>query len=207
MTAFIKQYGEKRTGTNVLRALLHAHYRDITVLMHVLGDKHSPPSPLVGGYRPGELGFVVSVKHPYAWLASVRRFALLDPQSPAPGTQAACERFNANYRSWLALRAEHGERVVVVQYEELLADPSASLARIARRLGLQRQTAGAIELPAHVVVPTRWDHMPARTAPVLFDGAYYMRRAYLADLSDADKETMRARIDWAQLTPYGYAPE
>ncbi|HEX3961172.1 MAG TPA: sulfotransferase [Trebonia sp.] len=207
MIAFIKQYGEKRTGTNVLRALLHAHYRDVTVLMHVLGDKHSPPGPAARGYRPGKLGFVVSVKHPYAWLASVRRFALLDPQSPAPGAHAACERFNANYRSWLALRAEHGERVVVVRYEELLADPSASLAGIARRFGLERQTTGAIELPANVVVPTRCDHMPTRTAPVPFDRAYYLRRDYLADLSDADKDTMRARIDWAQLAPYGYQPE
>ena len=207
MTAFIKQYGEKRTGTNVLRALLHAHYRDVTVLMHMLGDKHSPPGPLVAGYRPGELGFVVSVKHPYAWLASVRRFALLDPRSPAPAVLAACDRFNANYRSWLALRGEHGERVAVVPYEELLADPSASLAGVARRLGLERQTAGAIELPARVVVPARWDHLPARTAPVPFDRAYYARRDYLAELNDTDKETMRARIDWAQLAPYGYVPE
>jgi Sulfotransferase family len=207
MTAFIKQYGEKRTGTNVLRALLYSHFRDVTVLMHVLGDKHSPPSPDARGCRPGTLGFVVSVKHPYAWLASVRRFALLDPQSPAPDTRAACERFNANYRSWLALRAEHGERVVVVRYERLLAHPSACLARIARSLGLERQTAGAIDLPANVVVPTRCDHMPTRTAPVPFDRDYYVRRDYLADLSDADKDTMRARIDWAQLAPYGYAPE
>jgi len=40
---FLKQYGERRTGTNALRALLSANLRGVVVLMHVLGDKHSPP--------------------------------------------------------------------------------------------------------------------------------------------------------------------
>jgi len=40
---FVKQYGAERTGTNVLRLLLKKRFMDIEVLMHVLGDKHSPP--------------------------------------------------------------------------------------------------------------------------------------------------------------------
>jgi len=43
---FIKQYGERRTGTNYLRALLKANYTNVVPLMHVLGDKHSPPVAL-----------------------------------------------------------------------------------------------------------------------------------------------------------------
>lgn len=39
----LKQYGERRTGTNYLRALLLANYPAAVPLMHVLGDKHSPP--------------------------------------------------------------------------------------------------------------------------------------------------------------------
>ena len=46
LTTFLKQYGERRTGTNYLRALLLANYKDVHVLMHVLGDKHSPPVDL-----------------------------------------------------------------------------------------------------------------------------------------------------------------
>jgi hypothetical protein len=34
------------TGTNVLRALLEGYVSDVVVLMHVLGDKHSPPVDL-----------------------------------------------------------------------------------------------------------------------------------------------------------------
>jgi len=43
---FVKQYGIERTGTNVLRALLEGYVGDVVVLMHVLGDKHSPPVDL-----------------------------------------------------------------------------------------------------------------------------------------------------------------
>lgn len=43
---FIKQYGERQTGTNFLRTSLLASFEDIEVLMHLLGDKNSPPPPL-----------------------------------------------------------------------------------------------------------------------------------------------------------------
>lgn len=48
MTVVIKQYGAKRTGTNVLRELLYRNTADTMVLMHVLGDKHSEPVDLDG---------------------------------------------------------------------------------------------------------------------------------------------------------------
>ncbi|GAA4681555.1 hypothetical protein GCM10023347_40540 [Streptomyces chumphonensis] len=41
----VKQYGERRTGTNLLRMLLSDECSDLLVLMHALGDKHSPPAP------------------------------------------------------------------------------------------------------------------------------------------------------------------
>jgi hypothetical protein len=41
---FIKQYGEMRTGTNLLRLCLQETFDDAVVFMHVLGDKHSPPA-------------------------------------------------------------------------------------------------------------------------------------------------------------------
>ena len=251
MTVFLKQYGEKRTGTNVLRALLQAHYADVTVLMHVLGDKHSPPSPLADIYRTaasaadfvceatqarlpsltaaddrarsallaavedgladsyqsGKLGFLISVKHPYAWLVSLRRFAALDPQSPAPDAAAAGMRYNANYRSWFALRAEYGSRVAVVRHEDLLADPSGTVGGLAEAFRLRRLTAGPLRLPAGIVVPARWDHMRSTTAAVAFDGGYYRRREYLDAISEQDRRVLRSAIDWGQLAPYGYRDE
>jgi hypothetical protein len=46
MTTFVKQYGLERTGTNAVRTLLEQVIPDVTVLMHVLGDKHSLPVDL-----------------------------------------------------------------------------------------------------------------------------------------------------------------
>jgi hypothetical protein len=46
MVVFVKQYGEARSGTNWLRALLQQNYANVVVLMHVLGDKHSAPVDL-----------------------------------------------------------------------------------------------------------------------------------------------------------------
>jgi hypothetical protein len=41
----VKQYGEMRTGTNVLRERVMRSWEDVLMLMHVLGDKHSTPAP------------------------------------------------------------------------------------------------------------------------------------------------------------------
>jgi len=118
---FLKQYGERRTGTNYLRALLFANYGNVVPFMHVLGDKHAPPvdfaahwektrttpepawnfltsatwaapsettdandpgqlkhlreaaGMMTDAFDPSRLGFLISVKHPYSWAASLAR--------------------------------------------------------------------------------------------------------------------------------------
>src|SRR5215213_514628 len=121
---FLKQYGARRTGTNYLRALIRFNYPagGVVPLMHILGDKHSPPppfgelwrraqadddpafsfvmgatsaspaanpspadprqqhavrgiaAPLARAYGEGALGFLVSIKDPYAWVVSIARY-------------------------------------------------------------------------------------------------------------------------------------
>ena len=51
MPFYLKQYGERRTGTNALRALIAANCEDTVVLMHILGDKHSAPVDLDALWR------------------------------------------------------------------------------------------------------------------------------------------------------------
>src|ERR1051325_6534532 len=50
---FVKQYGERRTGTNFVRALLCANYH-VEVLMHIFGDKHSAPAPFDEYWREAQ---------------------------------------------------------------------------------------------------------------------------------------------------------
>jgi len=52
-TILVKQYGERRTGTNYLRTLLAANYHT-EVLMHILGDKHSAPVPFDEYWRDAQ---------------------------------------------------------------------------------------------------------------------------------------------------------
>lgn len=61
MSQFIKQYGARRTGTNLLRAMLQINCPNCNVLMHILGDKHQKPidfnqlrDELRSGQRPGK---------------------------------------------------------------------------------------------------------------------------------------------------------
>ena len=69
MQVFFKQYGERRTGTNYLRYLLPANFANAVVLMHVLGDKHSPPAPFDAIWQASRdaadpaLEFVVRATH------------------------------------------------------------------------------------------------------------------------------------------------
>jgi hypothetical protein len=66
LPTFIKQYGIERTGTNALRTLIEGSVEGVVVLMHVLGDKHSPPVDLrailssVEGRPDAALAFVTA---------------------------------------------------------------------------------------------------------------------------------------------------
>jgi hypothetical protein len=46
MITCIKQYGARRTGSSYIRAMIAANYSEVLPLIHILGDKHSPPVDL-----------------------------------------------------------------------------------------------------------------------------------------------------------------
>jgi len=50
----IKQYGEIRTGTNYVRALLQQNHPQVLVLTYILGDKHSAPVPFDAIWRAAQ---------------------------------------------------------------------------------------------------------------------------------------------------------
>lgn len=256
MTIFIKQYGEKRTGTNLLKLLITTRFSGVMVLMHILGDKHSPPLPLrkiferatqahaapsefatiatrerpaettseedreqhlflravateVGNaYATDALRFVVSLRHPYAWLASLRRFERWASPVSAATVVGACERFNRHYAAWLALRGEYGSQVAVVAYEDLLICATGTLSRLARQLDLREIGCEPVALPEDHVIPTFWDDLPTRTASgVRFDSCSDGDGRDWKELSSQIRKTVAETIDWRQLAEFGYVPE
>jgi hypothetical protein len=260
MIEFLKQYGERRTGTNYLRALLIANFRSVVPMMHVLGDKHSPPVDLAACWeeyraRPdaewqfvraatygapaestrqhdpaqvgymraiavpvaravdaGRVGFVISIKEPTAWAASLAKYSgwlvwtadgLRTHPRFAGDLRLACHQFNANYRAWLDLRARQEERTVVVRHEDLLERAPEVLAALGERFSLDR-TSDEWRFPSGTAVAADWDHCEPAMYAQRFDPEFYRRRDYLRRLSAPLIEIVRETIDWGLVAEFGY---
>ena len=260
MTKFLKQYGEKRTGTNYLRALLLANCPDTVPLMHILGDKHSPPVPLehyrqntpevpdrafefvkaatfaapAESTRPddvaqlehmrslamqidesvstGQLGFLISVKHPCAWAASFAKYYgwMVSTDSGqqmsshyAKELERACHDFNLKHKSWLDHSSRFSSRTVIVRFEELLENPVGILSAIVTRFGLQ-QIDGPPALFERCVAAADWDHSEIGVGPKQFDPSFYHEKRFLSQLSRPLWDIVMSSIDWELAAAFGY---
>jgi hypothetical protein len=258
MVTTIKQYGEIRTGTNYLRALILRNHPDVHVLSYILGDKHSPPVPfdaiweeagltgtdasfnfvstatfsrrggashpkdltqrmeitrraphIARAYATGGLGFLVTIKDPYAWVVSVAKFkGWTRDNEPLRDwslelMRDACLGYNRNYREWLSFIGTHHPRARLIRYEDLLADPECELAEIAGLFDWKRSD--AFEDIAAVVEPTQWDHLPVVEAPDMFQSGYYTNGEYLQLLPSEHLRLIGEVMDWDLLRDIGYA--
>ena len=257
MITTVKQYGEIRTGTNYLRALIQRNYPDVHVLSYILGNKHSPPVPfdsireqatqtddpafnfvstatfarrggashpkdptqhaeltrraphIARAYADGTLGFLVTIKDPYAWVVSAAKFngwirgdeQLQDWSMEL--MREACLGYNRNYREWFSFVRAHNSHARLIRYEDLLADPEQVMSDIAVQFGWRRS--GSFETIPAVVEPTQWDHLPVVEAPDTFQPAYYFNCDYLQRLPAAQMQVIGDIIDWDLLRDYGYA--
>jgi hypothetical protein len=254
----LKQYGEKRTGTNYLRALLFANYRNVLPLMHVLGDKHSPPvdfpahwekarsqpeaifnfvtsttwaapaettcaqdskqlrhlrevaTALTDAFCPGRLGFVITVKHPYSWAASLARYnSWLNPPDGVMGREhaeslrLACDQYNRRHEAWLELHRRSEERCLIIRYEKLLEEPVAALSLLERKFGLLRSGPEPVVIRDRTL-PTHWDDHPVSYESVRFDPSPYRDRTYQDLLTPELWTVVRETIDWDLAARFGY---
>lgn len=257
MITIIKQYGEIRTGTNFLRALIQRNYPDIQVLSYILGGKHAPPVPfdriwaeaqqkegdaafnfvstatysqrggashpkdrtqheeltrrapqIAMAYESGSLGFLVSIKDPYAWVVSAARFngwirgneQLSDWSYEL--MRDACLGYNRNYRDWLTFIQTQQPRARLVRYEDLLADPERELTKIAVQFGWQQII--DFEAGTAVVEPTPWDHLPINEAADNFNPVFYAEERYLQQLPAKQMRLINELMDWDLLRHLGY---
>jgi hypothetical protein len=253
--------------------LLQANYTDVSVLMHILGDKHSAPQPLVFGggdafewvqsvtsltpaegsekdaaghealvrqlapgiaaaVHEGMLGFLISVKNPYSWAASVCAYWHLIPTGlprstrrplpflPRPAARVlrwaeerracwhlhrACTRFNELHREWLRHHETFAPRSTIVRYEGLLADPTRVLGEIARKHNLI-PNGHPISAIREAVLPADWDDKRSPSGSVLFDENYYRESRYMESLTPVMCEVVSKTIDWGLMRDLGYQP-
>lgn len=246
----LKQYGQMRTGTNLLRALLMTNHPATRVLMHVLGDKHSLPLdlamfwkrsqsaiefvkeatfaapsatttqlddrqlPFIGhiartvadAYAFGSLGFLISIKNPYAWIVSMtrihRRWAdgegTLLPHC-IDDVADACHSFNERYAAWLVLKPR-----AVVRHEDLVVNPLRVLRELESRFSLPPTDVQVV--PLGRVLPAHWDYSPIDVELKTFDVDYHTERRYLARLPETHRQVITDTIDWKLFAPLGYEP-
>jgi hypothetical protein len=257
---FLKQYGELRTGTNYLRALLSLNYHNVVPLMHVLGDKHSPPvdfkthweyartksdaswhfvtlttwaapaqttrpkdpqqlnhmrqlaDDLTEAFTCKRLGFLISVKHPYAWTASFARYngwihevdgVLQVRGQHAEDLRRACSQYNLRHQAWLELHRNSEQRSFIIRYEELLEKPGDMLIKLEHRFGLLRINQ-ILTLVQQQAMPTHWDNYRTRLASRNFNAKPYREQTYYSLLCNDLWAVVRETIDWDIALEYGY---
>jgi|SRR5579872_1773836 len=271
----IKQYGERRTGTNYLKSLLEENFHHVLVLMHVLGDKHSAPvelsrdfpasnanayervriltakshatgfwrsnasqraymrsiaSEAIDAVQNGELRYLISIKDPYAWGASVAAYDHYLPRGlprakpipdiiPQAGValfrrvndawacfrlRQACLRFNERYRAWFGLCERFEDRCHVVRHEDLLNDPRAVLYEVAKRFQIRGQSPQFHDCP-YGIRWTAWDDTRPTLDTSIFDAGYYRELRYMDSLTPGMHEIISTTIDWELVRPLGYA--
>jgi hypothetical protein len=261
MTVFLKQYGEKRTGTNYIRALLSTNFSNVVCLMHVLGDKHSAPvafddirrrslglpdeawefvtgatfaapaettrsndseqlkyirnvaAGLLAEYDANRLGFVISIKNPYAWAASLAKYSgwlsssqnriHMNARFGAP-LAAACDRFNARYRAWFMHHAQHEARSMILRHEDLIENSGMAAEALMAKFGLEL-ISEKIVFPTGAMAPTHWDHSSPRMYPGKFDADFYRSGEYATWLDSRLWDIVQERIDWHVAAEFGYS--
>jgi hypothetical protein len=213
-----KQYGEMRTGTNLVRALRSPHAR---VLMHVLGDKHSPPVDFDALWQESQ-----SAEEPARWFVSeatfrapsattsphdVRQLELVDTiaDEVADAYASRSLRYLVSIKdpyAWAVSisrmrpirRLEDACRDFNTRYAAWLALPSAEVIRYEELIDA---------MPGRAVRPAHWDYSPVELDWRPFDPTFYRERKYLTQLSDPVREIVTSTIDWKLLEPLGYAPQ
>lgn len=217
----VKQYGEKRTGTNLMLQLLTRNYSNVQVLINAFGWKHGrwqDPAEWLGGARTpredkvafkaytmeqlksylGKIVYVVSVKDPRAWVVSIGKFERkMDADEDYWITR--CHAYSHLYSNWLKLREQFA--VEVVRYESLLVAEELVCNKIANSFGLVRKNT-EWESVVNACGCARDGYLPMTRRK--FDSSFYTARRYLAHVTPAMRVGLERGIDWELTARLGY---
>jgi hypothetical protein len=180
MPPAVKSWGPRRTGTNVFTRVLE-EATDLET--DVPGWKHGVPLEV-----PEAQAHLVHVKHPYAWLLSMERWwsfnetadralvrmhARWDARDAVMRAHATrLDAYAGNVQGWLCRLPD--EDRVLVRYEDVLADASEVVERVA-------EAAGA-EIVNEPALPGQRVDSRGSKREASFDPAYYTERQWLDEL-------------------------
>lgn len=136
----------------------------------------------------GLIGYLISVKHPYALAYSTRKWGRDVPEM--------VRQFNTLYRGWM----DNAKPFVVVRHESLVRNPAPTL----RAVGLYFN----VRTPPYPE-PVDWETKPSedwglRLSHKRFNRKLYENREYEKHLSRHDRRTVEGGIDWGLAKVFGY---
>jgi hypothetical protein len=205
----IKIHGLPRTGTNYLSALLEQNFH-----VRVLGGD-------AGGWKHGRLVpaaftvYAVLVKNPYTWLLSFRAWEEIHGRtaaatlyefatSPVTHPRLAAEwhprdpldAWNTATRAWVEAATQ--PNVVVVRYEDLLADFAVRLWRVAETCGAVPRRPTLRNLEERI---DTWN-TPRPRAP--FNPGRYLDDGIPEEYDDETLDLLARRLDSQLVQALGY---
>lgn len=219
MTMEIKQFGLQRSGTNLLRVLLHDNF-DAVVHANEGGAKHFEyrVPELLGR----ELDCVICVKEPFSWLTSFHRWfhrhddtSLREFLSAALSTTSSVtdQSYSAKnpVRYWNELNAHwlgipiRTHRLFVSRYEDVIENQESAVCALAAELGLVR-TSDRWKSPKRQLRALKEDYDAGSIERrEKFDAAYYREHQYMADFDDESLAFVQSELDGDVLEKLGYA--
>lgn len=207
---YIKIWGLKRSGTNYLRWWLENNFKDVKVLMDILGWKHGPPtrdslaqwetwypewSPnempvtedkaqqLADLRDRGEIIDIMIVKDPIAWIDSMRRFDI--KRGKISGLTGLVKDWNERVRQYRDFGG------TVLRYEMLIGHDKTVQKALAGLLGL-KPTGEAVFHSGRFERGNDTMDPEDCVTPRSIDYDYYLSRRYLQNFTE---EQMQAILD------------
>lgn len=213
---YLKIYGQMRTGTNYLQALMLYNYPKTGFLTNTLGSKHdSPinwkhwlhrnrvnvtvPKAIHDARANNRIGCLVAIKDPYGSVFSYINY-IADKPKYRPGNvenyvHDYCLLYNATYKAWTTM--DHPW--LLVNYETMLNECYLMLKLIGDRYELNPPE-------QYVDVPFRLEE-GERISNEPHDREFWKDRRYLDTLDDWTIKRITELIDWDIIGPLGYSPE
>lgn len=221
----IKLHGAFRSGTNYLKALLELNH-DVELVGSNGGWKHAPVPATFMHDRGWPI--VGVVRNPWHWLVSLwsyaqadgsthidvagswRRFLVspmtigyrLAESNPAFRFASPPDYWNAMVVSLFSV----GDRAHVVRYEDAVAEPQATCAKIAVGLDLERRAGPfrAVDLRTRNMTDRRRTRLEEYTTEVAFDRATALSAVAAERFTRSEARDVRRRLDAALLARLDY---
>jgi len=229
---FVKQYGERRTCTNLAKYFVEQNTVGVEVLASVLGWKHGFHSGKIDwsgetwgeeygrplkdqvknlleikeAYTAGELRYLVCVKDPYSWCLSFARYQR--KINPVGYVRPAYLKniigvWNKKYLNWEKL-LNSVELSFLFRYEDFLREPRSVRERLLKSLCLPGSQKSSLSFPQKFSRGGQRLNKKNAFSSTAFDRDYYLNRRYMKFYNSDHKGIFRKCLDIALAKRLGY---